>query len=291
MPQPRRMVAWSGSPEDWDDAQMLIPMAWTLRKGEGEDRGLTKRVVKPPSFPPSPLPPPRSLSPPSPPPPSLPPHTMANRSARAKITVITQPRSMRRPRVSSGEKARTRPTCGQRRGSRGGGRLSRRARDSTKTAGSRNAGVHAGRRLAAQSAARAARLRRGRERHHTHVPIHGRLNDVGGHDDQHLHGHIRRKHAALAALLDGIDQRGVASRLQQAGEREQVGEPVGLRGGKGGRGSPVGSVAWETACWCCQARCVECWRFKSARRVVGMATLPACWPPQRPPCGAPSSNQ
>ncbi len=40
------------------------------------------------------------------------PHTMAIRSAQANTVAITQPRSSLRPRVSSGEKKSTRPTCG-----------------------------------------------------------------------------------------------------------------------------------------------------------------------------------
>ena len=32
MAQPSRICAWSGSPEDWEEAQMLMPMACTLRQ-------------------------------------------------------------------------------------------------------------------------------------------------------------------------------------------------------------------------------------------------------------------
>lgn len=62
--------------------------------------------------------------------PAAAPHTMAMRSAQANVVAITQPRSSLRPRVSSGEKKSTRPTCavnaggvaGQRGGQRAGQR-------------------------------------------------------------------------------------------------------------------------------------------------------------------------
>ena len=41
---------------------------------------------------------------------------IANRSAQANVVVMTQPRSILRPRTRSGEKDSTRPTCRQEEG-------------------------------------------------------------------------------------------------------------------------------------------------------------------------------